>query len=148
MILEKGEGIYIVPLLITLEPVPRKFRIIQLDCIQLTPDYPLLIILSDGMEFTTIRQEYMYRMVECKSPSNHQLLDRILQTENSFQLHQIQAGIKLTDDCIGKHRNSVLEEIVVGRFTQHNSLLRPLFNVDVALPFINACEYDVYGCGC
>ena len=96
------------------------------------------------MEFTTIRQAYMYRMVECNSPSDYQLLDRILQTENSFQLHKIQAGIKLTDDGIGKRRNSVLEEIVVGRFTQHDSLLRPLFNVDVALPFIKACEYDTY----
>ena len=92
------------------------------------------------MEFTTIRQVYMYRMVECNCPSDYQLLDHILQTENSFQLHKIQAGFKLTDDWIGKHRNSVLEEIVVGRFTQHASLLRPLFNVDVALPFVNACE--------
>ena len=83
-------------------------------------------------------------MVECNSPSDDQSLVHILQTENPFQLHKIQAGIKLTDDWIGKHRNKVLEEIVVRRFTQHDSLLYPLFNIDVEFPFANAREYDMY----
>ena len=137
------DGVYTIPLNIVLNPVPIHFICLQTDCESLSSNYPLMFALSDGVQFITIRQAFVYAIVCFHHSPNISLLTKILNTQKDSHLNQIKTAV-LPNDKWEVCKDDILIDIVEQRFQQNVLVMQANLCTDSNMSVANACPYDTY----